>query len=137
MTNPLPNGIIETLGTSTTVAQAGERLTNAVEAHPKLGLIATVDHTAGAVKVGLELEPTVEMFIGNPNVGTPLMQLARTASIDLPQKMVITQDGDGVRVLHNDPQYIADRHGIPADTPELETAAGALQNLANVAAGIA
>jgi len=135
MTNELPNGLVETLGSSTSVADAVARLTAALEAHEKLGLIATVDHSAGATKVGLELEPTVEIFFGNPAVGTPLMQLARTVAIDLPQKMLITQDGDGVRVLHNDPAYLASRHGIPADTPQLAVAAGALQNMANVAAG--
>ena len=112
------------------------RLTAAVEAHEKLGLIAQVDHAAGAQKVGLELAPTVELFIGNPAVGTPLMQIAPTAGIDLPQKILIIETADGVRVLHNDPAYVADRHGIPGDTPQLAMAAGALQNLANVAAGI-
>lgn len=136
MTNELPTGLIETLGPNTTTAEAVARLTAAVEAHEKLGLIAQVDHAAGAQKVGLELAPTVELFIGNPAVGTPLMQIAPTAGIDLPQKILIIETADGVRVLHNDPAYVADRHGIPGDTPQLAMAAGALQNLANVAAGI-
>ena len=58
-------------------------------------------------------------------------------AIDLPQKILVTQGDNGVRVLHNDPTYLASRHGIPADTPQLAMQAGALQNLANVAAGIA
>lgn len=137
MSNELPQGLVETLGPSTTVAEAVDRLTAAIEGNEKLGLIATVDHTKGAVKAGLELEPTVEVFFGNPAVGTPLMQLARTVAIDLPQKILVTQGDNGVRVLHNDPTYLASRHGIPADTPQLAMQAGALQNLANVAAGIA
>ncbi len=135
MTTPTPPGLIETTGSGTT-SEAVARLTAAVEAHEKLGLIAQVDHSAGAARVDMELAPTVELFIGNPAVGTPLMQIAPTVGIDLPQKILIVQTNDGVRVFHNDPAYLAERHGIPADTPQLAAASGALQKLANVAAGI-
>ena len=94
-----------------------------------------MDHSAGAANVGLELEPTIEIFFGNPAVGTPLMQIARTVAIDLPQKILITQADDGVRVLHNDPGYLATRHGL-GDAPQLAIQSGALQSLANVAAGV-
>ena len=135
--NALPTGVIETLGPDTSVADAVARLTAAIEANDKLRLMATVDHSAGAASVDLELPPTIELIFGNPALGTPLMQAARSAAIDLPQKMVITQADAGVRVLHNDPAYVASRHGIAADMPQLAVTAGALQNLANVAAGLA
>ncbi len=136
MTQPeLPNGLIETLGAGTT-AEAAERLVAAIEGNDKLRLIAQVDHAAGAGSVGLELPPTVEVFFGNPALGTPLMHIAATVAIDLPQKILIIETAEGVRVLHNDPNYLAERHGIPSDTPQLEVVAGALQNLANKAAGL-
>ncbi len=131
----LPNGLIETTGSGTT-AEAADRLVAAIEGNEKLRLIARVDHSAGAESVGLELAPTTEVFFGNPALGTPLMHIAPTVAIDLPQKMLIIETDAGVRVLHNDPAYLAERHGIPADTPQLGVVAGALQNLANVAAGI-
>ncbi len=131
------NGLIETNGTGTTVASAADRLLIAIEGNEKLRHIATVDHSKGAASVELELEPTIEIFFGNPALGTILMQAARTAAIDLPQKMLITDSGDGgVRVLHNDPAYIAERHGIASDLPPLEVMTNALQSLANVAAGV-
>lgn len=135
MSNDLPAGLVETIGSATTVADAADRLVAAIEANEKLRLVAKVDHAAGAASVGLELEPTIEVFFGNPAVGTPLMQAARTVAIDLPQKILITESGDDVRVFHNDPLYLAERHGFPADTPQLEIITGALQKLANVAAG--
>ena len=128
-------GLVETIGTGT-VDEAVARLTAAIEGHEKLRLIAVVDHSAGAESVGLELAPTVEFFVGNPAAGTPLMHLARSVAIDLPQKLVVTASDEGVLVLHNDPQYVAARHGIDSDTPQLGAMAGALQTLANVAAGI-
>lgn len=136
MSAPLPTGLVETLGPDTTVAEAVARLTAAIEGNDKLRLMATVDHAAGAASVDLELPPTVELIFGNPALGTPLMQAARTAAIDLPQKIVITQADVGVRVLHNDPAYLATRHGIAPDTPQLAVVTGALQKLANLAAGI-
>ncbi len=133
----LPNGLVETLGSGTTTAEAVERLTAALDAHEKLGLVAVVDHTAGAERVGLELTPTVEIFMGNPASGTPLMYVNPTVAIDLPNKILIIETDDGVRVLHNDPAYVAERHGIPLDTPQLAPSAQALQAMANIAAGIA
>ena len=62
--NTLPNGLIETIGTGTT-QEASDRLVAAIEAHEKMGLVARVDHTAGAERVGLELTPTVEVFVGS------------------------------------------------------------------------
>lgn len=131
----LPNGLVETLGSGTT-AEAADRLTAAIESNEKFRLIARVDHSAGAESVGLELTPTVEIFFGNPAAGTPLMHLAPTVAIDLPQKILIIETAEGVRVLHNHPDYLAARHAIDAATPQLALIAGALQNLANVAAGI-
>lgn len=132
-TSELPNGLIETHG-SGTAADAADRLAAAIEANEKLRLVARVDHAAGAESVGLELAPTVEIFFGNPALGTPLMHSAPTVAIDLPQKILIIETESGVRILHNDPMYLAERHGIDPATPQLTTIAGALQKLADVAA---
>ena len=129
------SGLIETAGTGS-VREAADRLIAAIEANEKLALVAVVDHGAGAQRVGLEFGPSIEVMFGNPAVGTPLMQAAPTAGIDLPQKILIIEQGGGVRILHNDPLYVARRHGIPEDLPQLGMIAGALQGLANIAAGI-
>ena len=134
-TDALPAGLIETLGTGTT-QEAADRLVGAIEANDKLRLVARMDHAAGAASVGLELAPTVEVFFGNPAAGTPLMHIAPTVAIDLPQKMLIIETDAGVRVLHNDPAYLASRHNIAADTPQLAAMTQALQKLADVAANV-
>lgn len=129
-------GLIETSGTGS-AADAADRLVAAIEANEKLKLVARIEHSAAAANAGLELGPTVEVIFGNPALGTPLMQLSRTVAIDLPQKVLVAEIDGSLRVFHNDPAYLADRHGIPADTPQLAVIAGALQNLANAAAGVA
>jgi len=131
----LPNGLIETIGFGTT-QEAANRAITAIETTENIGLMTQVDHAAGGKKVGLELAPTIELFFGGPAGGTPLMQIAPTAGIDLPHKMLIIQTESGVRILHNDPAYLGERHGIPADTPQLVGAANLLQKLANTAAGL-
>lgn len=74
-------------------------------------VFARVDHAAGASKVGKTLRPTVLLIFGNPQGGTPLMECAQTAGIDLPMKAMAWQDRSGqVWVGYNDPEWIAKRH---------------------------
>ncbi len=128
-------GLIETEATGT-AAEAADRLVAAIEGNEKLKLVARIEHAAAAANAGLDLGPTVEVIFGNPALGTPLMQLSRTVAIDLPQKILMAEIDGALKIFHNDPAYLAERHGIPADTPQLGIIAGALQNLANAAAGV-
>ncbi|WP_152428379.1 DUF302 domain-containing protein [Methyloferula stellata] len=81
-----------------------------------LTLFARIDHSAGAAEVGLTLRPTVLFIFGNAKGGTPLMQAAQTAGIDLPLKVLVWQDDKGVtQVSYNDPAWIAKRHGAEND----------------------
>lgn len=107
-----------------------------LDANPNIGIVATLDHAANAASIGEELLPTREVFFGNPNLGTPIMQTSQDAGIDLPQKMLVWQDEiDRVFLGYNSPDYVAARHGAEA-APTLDTIAGALANLAAAATGI-
>ncbi len=76
-------------------------------------LFASIDHSIGAQAIGESLRPTNLLIFGNPQAGTPLMQNQQSMGIDLPQKILISEDADGnVSVLYNDPNYLAERHGI-------------------------
>jgi uncharacterized protein (DUF302 family) len=77
---------------------------------------AHIDHAAGAAAVGLSLRPTELLIFGNARGGTPLMELAQTAGIDLPLKVLVWQDASGVTWLsYNDPTWIAKRHGLHSE----------------------
>ncbi len=70
-----------------------------------------LDHAAGAKKVGKELRPTELLVFGNPQGGTPLLECAQSAGIDLPLKALAWQDASGqVWLGYNDPQFLANRH---------------------------
>jgi uncharacterized protein (DUF302 family) len=97
-----------------------------------LTVFAHVDHAAGAATVGLPLRPTDLLIFGNPKGGTPLMQSAQSVGIDLPLKMLVWQDADGVTWLsYNDPAWLMHRHGLDDST---KAAANAITSALNAIA---
>jgi uncharacterized protein (DUF302 family) len=98
-----------------------------------LSVFARIDHAAGAMKVGKTLRPTELLIFGNPQGGTPLMECAQSAGIDLPLKALVWQDDGGqVWLGYNDPAFLAQRHGVPA-CPVVENLRKALAGLAEAA----
>ncbi|MEZ8720955.1 DUF302 domain-containing protein [Vibrio pomeroyi] len=78
-----------------------------------LTLFARIDHQKNASNVDLELRPTEVIIFGNPKVGTPLMQCAQEVAIDLPQKVLVSEDANKkVWLSYNDPNYLLNRHAI-------------------------
>ena len=94
-------------------------------------IFARIDHAAGAAKVGKTLRPTEVLIFGNPMGGTPLMECAQSAGIDLPLKALVWEDAQGqVWLGYNDPAYLAKRHGA-ADCPAVTPLTKALAGLAD------
>lgn len=127
-------GIIE-VDSDLSVEDTFDRLVSAVEANEALSVMATLDHAANAARVNLTLPPTRLLVLGNPALGTPLMQDAPTLAIDLPQKMLVYEADDGtVRIAYNDPLFLAERHVLTGQQQRLQTIADALATLAEQAA---
>lgn len=125
-----------TVESDASVDESVERVRTAIENHEALGLMAQVDHAENAASVDIDLPPTTVLLLGNPALGTPLMQAGRTLAIDLPQKLLVMEESDGtVTITYNDPHYLAKRHGITGEDDRLETVSDALSMLADVAAG--
>jgi uncharacterized protein (DUF302 family) len=98
-----------------------------------LNVFARIDHTAGAVRIGKVLRPTEVLIFGNPQGGTPLMECAQSAGIDLPLKALVWEDATGqVWVGYNDPAWLAQRHGA-ATCPVVENLRKALAGVAEAA----
>jgi uncharacterized protein (DUF302 family) len=95
-----------------------------------LMVFARIDHAAGAAKIGKTLRPTELLIFGNPQGGTPLMECAQTAGIDLPLKALVWTDEAGkVMLSYNDPEYLGKRHGA-ASCPAVENLKKALSGIA-------
>lgn len=115
-----------------TVAVTLDRLSAAVE---KAGakVFARVDHAKGAASVGKELRPTEMLMFGNPALGTPAIEAAQTAGLDLPLRAVAYEDESGqVHISYHAPSALT-AHGIPADAEVIKKMTGALDKLTNAA----
>ena len=94
-----------------------------------LTVFARIDHAAGAAKVGKTLRPTEVLIFGNPQGGTPFMECAQSAGIDLPLKALVWEDAQGqVWLGYNDPAWLASRHAA-ADCPAAAMLGKALAGL--------
>ena len=79
-------------------------------------VFAVIDHSGGAEEVGMTMPPTKVVIFGNPKSGTPLMIASPSIAIDLPLKLLVAEDGDGlVWVSYNSLEYLEHRHGVPGD----------------------
>ena len=95
------------------------------------GVVAEVDHAAGATAAGLQLLPTHLVIFGNPRGGTPVMACNQAAGIDLPLKALVWQAADGsVNVIVNTPSLLTSRHGLG------DCAAQPLANMSKALEGI-
>jgi uncharacterized protein (DUF302 family) len=116
-------------------AEALDRLSRIVT-EKGLTIFARIDHEAGAKAVGMDLRPTVLLIFGNAKAGTPLMEAAQTAGIDLPLKVLAWQDADGKNWLgYNDPVWIGERHGAGASPALARMAEGLAAMVAQAAQG--
>lgn len=99
-------------------------------------IFSRVSHTAGAADAGVELRPTELLIFGNPKLGSHFFTSRQTAGIDLPMKALAWEDADGqVWLTYNDPQYIADRHGISDREEIVKKMSSALDKMTNAAIG--
>jgi len=79
-------------------------------------LFALVDHSGEAEKAGMKMPPTKLLIFGNPKGGTPLMLASPSVAIDLPLKILVAEDVSGkVWISYNSPEYLKDRHSLPAE----------------------
>jgi uncharacterized protein (DUF302 family) len=98
-------------------------------------LFDRIDHAEGARTAGMSLRPTEVLIFGNPKGGTPLMMCDQRVGIDLPLKMLVWEDGNGVVWIgYSDPENLKDRYGIKGCDEVLGKMKGFLGKLASDAA---
>jgi len=108
----IDKGIVE-MKSQHTVDDTVSRLRQILETKG-VKLFAVVDHSGEAASVGMSLPPTKLLIFGNPKAGTPLMLAAQSTAIDLPLKLLVSEDAGGaVTITYNSPAYLQQRHGFP------------------------
>jgi uncharacterized protein (DUF302 family) len=93
------------------VADTVARLSN-VAAAKGLKVFAVIDHSGEAQAVGLELRDTKVVIFGSPEAGTPVMQAAPLAALDLPLKVLVWLDDHQTKLSYTAPAELAARYGL-------------------------
>jgi uncharacterized protein (DUF302 family) len=97
------------------VTETVDRLTAALTAAGAT-VFAVVDHSGEAARVGMNLRDTKLVIFGSPAAGTPIMEAAPLAAIDLPLKVLVWADDDGaVWMSYLTPSWLAARHRLAFD----------------------
>jgi len=129
-TTVVTQGIIRTASTHS-VDETVDQLKNILQSRG-VSLFALIDHSGEAKKVGMRMPPTKLLIFGKPEAGTPVMIAVPSSAIDLPLKILVSEDSAGkVWISYNSPQYLQQRHGIP---PELLSNIAVVEALATKAA---
>ncbi len=69
------------------------------------------------------MNPAFLLIFGAPQAGTPLMIEAPTLALDLPLKILITEDEDGaVWITQNSVAYLRSRHAVLSEAAPLDAA---------------
>ncbi|MHB1584505.1 MAG: DUF302 domain-containing protein [Acidimicrobiales bacterium] len=78
-------------------------------------VFAVIDHSGEARRSGLALRDTKVVLFGSPAAGTPVMEAAPLAAIDLPLKVLVWDDEGVTKVSYVEPAALAARFDLPDD----------------------
>jgi uncharacterized protein (DUF302 family) len=84
-------GGIVTIPSKHSVDETVDRLKNILQSK-QITLFALIDHSGEAAKVGMKMPPTKLLIFGNPKGGTPLMLAAPSTALDLPLKILVSEE---------------------------------------------
>ena len=115
------------------VQETADKLAAIIESKG-MKVFARVDHQKNAQGADLTLRPTQVIMFGNPKAGTPSMNCEQSVAIDLPQKILISEDADKkVWLSYNNPEYLKERHNIKGCDTQLANIAKALDGVSKAA----
>jgi uncharacterized protein (DUF302 family) len=110
------------------------RLSEAIERRG-LTVFGRIDHAAAARAAGLELPDEEVVVFGNPRAGTPLMWTDPRIGIELPLRILVWADAEGVSLGYRDPRELVAGYDVAGLAPTLELMATLLADVAGEAAG--
>jgi uncharacterized protein (DUF302 family) len=96
------------------VAETTRRLTVLVRTRG-LQVFGDIDFAGDAGRAGMSMRPMRQLVFGHPRSGTPLILASPTVALDLPLRVLIFEDANGlVWLAYNDAEYLRERHQLPA-----------------------
>lgn len=98
----------------------------------EITLFAFIDHSGEAQKASLSLPKEQLLIFGDPKTGTYLMQENPAIGIELPLKILVWQNAEGVtQVAYKDPLFLAEAYNINKYAEILKKMSEAMANLIN------
>ena len=98
-------------------------------------IFATIEHHKAAEAVGENMQPATVLIVGNPKVGTALMQENPRLAIELPLKILIYEDEKKVNIRYEKISAIAEKYHIKQTFATAEKIDSAIQQLIKLAIG--
>ena len=98
-------------------------------------IFATIDHQAAAKAVGESMSPATVLIVGNPKVGTALMQENPLLAIELPLKILVYQEGKTVNIRYEKIAAIAEKYHIKQNFGTAEKIDAAMLQLIKLSIG--
>ena len=98
-------------------------------------IFATIEHHKAAEAVGENMQPATVLIVGNPKVGTALMQENPRLAIELPLKILIYEDEKKVNIRYEKIAAIAEKYHIKQNFATAEKIDSAIQQLIKLAIG--
>jgi exported beta-lactamase len=92
-------------------------------------VFATIEHHKAAEAVGESMSPATVLIVGNPKVGTALMQENPLLAIELPLKILIYEEGKTVNIRYEKVAAIAEKYHIKQNFSTAERIDAAMQQL--------
>ena len=102
--------------------------------HNELRVFGVIDHAQNTTDTGMKLLPTQLIVFGNPTVGTELMRANRLIGLDLPLKLLVWEDRNGVVwISYSSAEAMQKRHNLPEHTKQFLDTETLLKDLAQAA----
>ena len=103
---------LERVKSQNTQEQSVEKLKKLIQ-EEGLTLFETIDHKANATAVKMNLKPETVVVFGNPKMGTVLMNCNPSMGLDLPLRILISTDYEGITSFtYTNPEYWSLKHNI-------------------------
>ena len=98
-------------------------------------IFATIDHKKAAEAVGENMQPATVLIVGNPKVGTALMQENPRFAIELPLKILIYEEDKTVKIRYEKISAMGEKYHIKQNFATAEKIDAAMLQLIKLAIG--
>ena len=98
-------------------------------------IFTTIEHHKAAEAVGESMSPATVLIVGNPKVGTALMQENPLLAIELPLKILIYEKEKTVNIRYEKISATAEKYNIKQNFGTVEKIDVAMQQLIKLSIG--